>query len=111
MPDADAGLVDQIGERAVDIAGEDLLNGFTQPEFSLYRSYIPDPQYHWGSNQVMANSGTANLSLVRLEADDARNVEFQRRAAAHLNTLHGVNPLGLVYLSNMGAWGGRALRR
>ena len=105
LPDADAGLVEQIGERAVDIAGEDLLNGFTQPEFSLYRSYIPDPQYHWGSNQVMANSGTANLSLVRLEADDARNVEFQRRAAAHLNTLHGVNPLGLVYLSNMGAWG------
>ncbi len=68
----------------------------------LYRSYMPDGQYHWGSNMVMANSGNGSLALARLGIEPDQNIE---RASAHLNTINGINPLGIVYLSNMNSLG------
>ena len=49
---------------------------------------------YWGSNQLRAAYGAYFLEQ-----------GLKKRAAGYLHSLHGVNPLGLVYLSRMEAWG------
>jgi hypothetical protein len=57
-----------------------------------YRAYIRD--YNWGSNSAKASSG---LLYEKMENHDA--------AEDYLHYLHGVNPFGMVYLSNMKSYG------
>lgn len=64
-----------------------------------YRSLIPS--YTWGSNAVKAREGL-------LFADASRALTPSARcdvAADYLHYLHGVNPMGLVYLTNMNEHG------
>lgn len=73
--------------------------------FDPYRAYIPFYSYHWGSNQAKAQVANANLSMAKYNvANDSLNL--LRKAAEQLHYFHGVNPLGMVYLSNMYAYGG-----
>ncbi|MGF1457681.1 MAG: glycoside hydrolase family 9 protein [Leptolyngbyaceae cyanobacterium] len=66
-----------------------------------YRAFLPDDQYHWGSNVVKSNLGNVN-SAIHDYAIDAENASVYRdRALNILHYLHGVNPLGIVYLTNM----------
>jgi endoglucanase len=74
------------------------------PELDLYRAYMPDGTFHWGHNMVRANVGNTNMDLVRL-LPASESTEFVERAAGLLHSFHGVNALGLVYLSNMYAYG------
>ena len=87
----------QIDSRIDELVDESLLYG--TPEDDLYRSYLPNEAYHWGSNRVKANVGFSNL---RIDPGPVAN----ERAGGHLHYFHGVNPLGLTYLTNMGALGG-----
>jgi endoglucanase len=105
LPNGDPELKKRILERkqsrfeAVDIYG-------FKPELDLYRSYMRRDSYHWGSNQPRANVGNVNQDLLRLglvKGDDAKNVE--ERVQGIVNFFHGVNPMQLVYLSNMQAYG------
>ena len=57
-----------------------------------YRAYIRD--YNWGSNSAKASSG---LLYEKMDNHSA--------AEDYLHYLHGVNPFGMVYLSNMGIYG------
>ncbi|GHV72459.1 hypothetical protein FACS1894201_01720 [Bacteroidia bacterium] len=57
-----------------------------------YRSYIRD--YNWGSNQYKSDYG---LTFYLLTYTDA--------AADYLHYIHGVNPMGFVYLTNMNNYG------
>ncbi|MFK8022909.1 MAG: glycoside hydrolase family 9 protein [Ilumatobacter sp.] len=104
LPGADSDIVAAIDQqlRAIPLSIDS--HGF-DPDASLHRSFIPDAQYHWGSNMVMANTGNANLGLARLDLTPHHEADLVTRGAAHLHTLHGVNPLGLVYVSNMGELG------
>ena len=61
----------------------------------LYRAHMDDIRYHWGSNMVSANAGAANLVTPDVEGG-------LERALGHVNYLHGLNPVGLAYLTNMG---------
>lgn len=85
--------------------GRDLGAFYGQDDRDLYRAYMPDDQYHWGSNNIKANIGCINYDLVYYGLDADRSVSYRDRAAAALHYLHGVNPLNLVYLSNMGEYG------
>ncbi len=66
---------------------------------------VPVDAMHWGSNGVMARTALLHLDAARLGAaqDDAKRLKS--RAADYLHYLHGRNPLGKVYLSNMGEHG------
>ena len=57
-----------------------------------YRAFVPG--YWWGSNWTKGEFG-----LLYAEAGDLAG------AAGYVHYLHGVNPLGKVYLSNMAAFG------
>lgn len=70
---------------------------------NLYQNYMPDYSYHWGSNQV--NCAGASMLLQCLMNPTDTPESLQEKAAAHLHYMHGVNPLGLTYLSNMGSLG------
>lgn len=68
-----------------------------------YLAYIKE--YTWGSNGIKASQGLMYLyqSKYKLLTQDKK--ESLHLAAHYLHYLHGVNPLGLVYLSNMSAFG------
>lgn len=71
----------------------------------LYRSYLPDAQYHWGHNMVRANTGNINLDFASFGLNAASAATYRDLAQQHLHWLHGANPRGLVMLSNMAAYG------
>lgn len=74
------------------------------PDQDLYRAHLPSGSYHWGSNQPRANIGNSNMDMAqyRLAPNPA---PFQARALEILHYFHGVNPLGMVYLTNMRRFG------
>ena len=104
LPDADPAIVRLITERLAFVADNPAVHGLA-PRRSLYRAPMNRASIHWGSNKVSLDIGTGNIVLAELGVDPDRTDSFRRRAAAHLHALHGVNPLGLVYLSNMGDLG------
>ncbi len=67
----------------------------------LYRAQMPDAQYHWGSSSVKANVGNLNYDVVYYNLDSGRQASCLEKAAAVVHYMHGVNPLGMVMLSNM----------
>lgn len=71
-----------------------------RPDDNLYRAYLHEAQFHWGSNQVLANYGNSNLDAARLVAGGGDNA-YRERAGGILHYFHGVNPFAMVYLSNM----------
>jgi hypothetical protein len=64
-----------------------------------YRSPIKD--YTWGSNQSKVFQARLYQLLALYGDDDATSAAADLGAIGYLNYIHGVNPLGLVYLSNM----------
>lgn len=68
-----------------------------------YLSYMKD--YVWGSNATKSNTGSGlyNVSSFELDTDSAS--DFERAAAHYVHYLHGLNPLALVYLTNMAEFG------
>jgi hypothetical protein len=97
LPSADEQVVAAIDARIEELVDESSTYGF-DPEADLYRAFMPDAQYHWGSNRVKANIGTANLAVNGVD-------DGLERALGHLHYFHGVNPLATVYLSNMEEYG------
>jgi endoglucanase len=68
-----------------------------------YLAYIHD--YTWGSNQTKAAQGLVFFDVVTFGVDPSANADARRGAERYVHYLHGVNPMSLVYLSNMGAHG------
>lgn len=65
----------------------------------LYRNTLSD--YIWGSNEVRANLGNTNTEVSVYNIPVASTTTYQTRALDTLHYFHGVNPFGMVYLSNM----------
>lgn len=68
--------------------------------FDLYRAPMPDWSYHWGSSHSKAAYGHLNHLVVQsgLAAD---TLPYQQYVDEAIHYFHGVNPQGMVYLSNM----------
>lgn len=64
-----------------------------------YLSYIPD--YVWGSNSVKSIMGNLFLDMTRFGLGTRSQSENMASAAGYIHYIHGVNPFGKVYLSNM----------
>ncbi len=81
-------------------------NGFFgMNEEDLYRSFMPDWSYDWGSCKAKAQYGTLSLLLKAYGLDPSQNASFEQKAEEQLHYFHGVNPQNLVYLSNMYSYG------
>ena len=64
-----------------------------------YRSPIKD--YTWGSNQSKLLQARLYQLLALYDNDAATAAKADSAAMGYLHYIHGVNPLGLVYLTNM----------
>lgn len=71
----------------------------------LYRAHLADAEFNWGHNKTRAIAGAINLDFVHFGLNTAQATQYREVAQQHLHWLHGANPLGLVMLSNMGAYG------
>jgi endoglucanase len=105
LPNVDAKMRSTIlADKLADVRAGNHVYGFI-PEDDLYRAFIHDPQYHWGSNQPRANYGNSNLDALTFKLDVGDSEKYRTRAIEQLHYFHGVNPLGMVYLSNMYRYG------
>jgi hypothetical protein len=72
----------------------------------LYRSSMPDDQYHWNSHEVKANAGLDNYDFATFNINTAQAALYKETGESYLHWFHGVNPMGKVMLTNMYAYGG-----
>jgi endoglucanase len=61
--------------------------------------------YVWGSNSGKASQGNVLADVVSFGIDAGSNAAAMRGAERYVHYIHGLNPLSLVYLSNMGDHG------
>jgi endoglucanase len=74
----------------------------TNTQAGGYRATIAADDFTWGSNRSMAKAGNLLFMANHYGADTSTNfIELRDGAVSYLNYLHGVNPQGMVYLSNM----------
>jgi hypothetical protein len=99
LPNADPALSRTIREdKTRDARSGNHVYGF-EPRDDLYRAYMHDEQYHWGSNNQRANYGNSNLDAVTYGGDSG--ADYRLRALEILHYFHGVNPFGMTYITNM----------
>jgi endoglucanase len=79
--------------------------GAVTAQTDAYRAYLKDADYVWGNNRNKGHVGGLFLDQVRYGLDSANAVNYTNAAAGYLHSLLGVNPLGLVLLTNMNAYG------
>jgi len=61
--------------------------------------------YWWGSNRAIGQSGLACIVAAELSEDAAAKQKYLDAAEEFIHYLHGRNPLGLCYLTNMKQFG------
>jgi endoglucanase len=93
-----------LADKLKDMRAGDRIYGFAAAD-DLYRDFMPDAQYHWGSNQPRANAGNSNMDAITYRIGGADEVSLATRAEEALHYFHGVNPFAMVYLSNMSRYG------
>lgn len=104
LPKADPGVSARIREQLAKSAGSDQFA--PDPSADLYRAWMQPTNYHWGSSTVRAAWGVVALQAGAAGGVDATTKRrLRQRAADMLHSFHGVNPLSLVYLSNMKKYG------
>ncbi len=75
----------------------------------LYRSFMWDGYYGWGSNQRKSHWGALALWAWKLGVGNVTEQNnYLRAAEEYLHYVHGRNPLNWVYLTNMGPEGANA---
>jgi endoglucanase len=105
LPSADPAIKNAIVSRKLQLGRSVDIYGY-KPELDLYQAFMRGDSYHWGHNMVRANVGNTNYDLALFsQLSAAERKPFSDRAEGILHWFHGVNPLGLVYLTNMYAYG------
>jgi endoglucanase len=94
-------ILDEKMRQAKDISPD--IYGY-RPEQDLYRAYMRDESFHWGGNYPHAALGNTNLDFVHYQLElDTKT--YEDKALGIVNYFHGVNPLNMVYLTNMYDYG------
>jgi endoglucanase len=103
LSNANSGLKGSIQNSASTAAFNNWGDYFGMTNLGLYRDNMPDWSYHGGSNGVKASYGVSNIAIANLGIGDS--VNLRRKAESFLHNLHGVNPIGKAFLTNMYSWG------
>jgi endoglucanase len=70
-----------------------------------YQAFLSDDSYHWGSSANKSHAGLLFAQQIAYGVNPAQATAYRDAAAGYLHYLHGVNPLALVYLTNLRAQG------
>ncbi|MEJ2435835.1 MAG: glycoside hydrolase family 9 protein, partial [Pseudolabrys sp.] len=101
LPEADAGTLQTIRRFYREAISRDHLAGAAAQGRSAYRAWLQPEHYTWGSNSIVARQGQLFMNLALYGFEAPKDYDVRDVALGYLNYLHGVNPFGLVYLSNM----------
>ena len=66
-----------------------------------YGAYLGTSNFTWGSNRSMSRKGQTFHNLIDYQLGNFNTSEVRNAAMGYLHYLHGTNPQGMVYLSNM----------
>ena len=78
--------------------------GFSNTQ-ALYRAYMPDWSFHWGSTRPRVHVGNLVTRMIDAGVNTESHAIYLKRAQQHVHWMHGVNALSKVYLTNMGEHG------
>ncbi len=106
LPNAEASVASDIVNAATTDVNNNFSGFFAFSEDDLYRAYAPDWMYHWGSNMPKAQVGNLCHMLIKYNVNPGSHADLLEKATEQLHYFHGVNPQGMVYLSNTYAIGG-----
>ncbi len=103
LPGATDGVADDIHTTYLSAMGGSGNFGALDDDLDPYLAYMAD--YVWGSNHTKSAQGNMYLDLASFDVPGADLEAAHAAGERYVHYLHGVNPLGLVYLSNMGELG------
>lgn len=103
LPNATASVAGNIQSKFEQAMNGGTAWGAINGDIDPYRA--PLLAYTWGSSGVKAGKGLMFYEQVLYGLGTPSETEVKNVAARYIHYLHGVNPLGKVYLSNMGAHG------
>ncbi len=84
---------------SMDTSGDNIPS-FTNDN-DAYLAFISDANYVWGSNKVKSDMGILYQTYRHYDLDVTVDEDLYDYSQAYLHYLHGVNPNGYSYLSNM----------
>ena len=106
LSNADTGIANAIQTSAKNAVDNNWNRFYAFSEEDLYRAESPDWIYNWGSNLPKAGIASLCMTMEKYNVSPSRNEGLREKAYEQVHYFHGVNPLGLVQLSNMYALGG-----
>ena len=81
-------------------------NGVLKDVSGAEQAYgAPMGSYGWGSNSTASRRGSVFTQAALAKMKGASALEYKNAGSHYLHYLHGVNPFGLVYLTNMQSYG------
>jgi hypothetical protein len=104
LPGVSSTVVNNIRNQKANMDYQNSLSAYNAGT-DLYRAHMNDDAYHWGHNQVRANAGNMNLDFIAFNVNSTRSTQYKEVAAQYIHWMHGVNPMGMVMLSNMYGYG------
>ncbi len=84
--------------------GADHLAQFTG-QSDAYRAFLYDQDHTWGSNRTKCREGSMFMAMNRRGLDTPNAALYRTAAEDYLHYIHGVNPTGYCYLTNMASLG------
>lgn len=81
-----------------DMSGADNWGAMTSKK-DPYMAYIN--YYGWGSNSTKSGKGSMFMDLIKFNISGTDATQAKNAAQTYIHYIHGVNPQGMVYLSNM----------
>lgn len=105
LPTANASLSNNIISSLTNDATNNWNGYFGFNNNDLYRAFIPTWSWHWGSIGVFSNYGNLNFLLDKYNINAPASSTALYKVMEHAHYIHGVNPLSMVYLSNMYGFG------
>jgi endoglucanase len=70
-----------------------------------YRAYLATGNYTWGSNSTKGYQANMLLTENVYNLSPANATNLKNAASGYLHYMHGVNPMAMVYVSNMNNYG------
>ncbi|MEM6337957.1 MAG: glycoside hydrolase family 9 protein, partial [Bacteroidota bacterium] len=98
LPNADPAIVSQILSRFRRMRDNSDVTRRREAD-DLYRAFLP--VYTWGSNSIRSALGSINMDVVLYGEAAGNEAQYRERALGVAHYIHGVNPFGMTYLSNM----------
>ena len=108
LSNATTAVADDIKTRCVSAftgAGDYSIESYLQ-NTDAYRAHMPSNDYSWGSNREKAHVGQMFYDMYNYNLDPANANLYPTIAENYVHYIHGINPISLIMLSNMGDYGG-----